>query len=176
MPAASSTPAAESAPTEKREAFMVSRFGAHQWQEGKLRPTLDVPPQSWTIIRSHDAKNLYYRVAHRLLDESPQSIELEWIQAGNEELPIRRARFRRTPSSPLAIIAAYLLVYDGEPVANPYLNQLVAAPLRVFTGSRPMTVFLIAANVQEKQTQRTDQVQAEWLVDAWKRYRRICRP
>ena len=161
---------------QQRDTFMKKRFGAFQWKEGQLRAKAGLPPVSWAVIRTYDAKTIYYRIATRLLGGQPDAEALEWVDAAGERLPIRRLRYDPDPGSRAAVVAAYLLVYDGRPVANPYLNQLLSAPRRIFSGSLPMTVFFASSRATLERTESVEQRQGEWLLDSWQRYRSICFP
>ena len=163
-------------PSTERIAFVEATFGTSQFREGRLPAEDGLPAMSWVVVRTHDAKNLYYRVAHRVLGREPDRVRVESVQVGNVALPIRQVEYTPELGSPLDTRASYLLVYDGKPVANPYLNQLLAAPLRVFTGSRPMTVFFISGRTTRDQVAALQEQQTRWLTDSWHEYRAICFP
>lgn len=161
---------------QKRDSFMRKRFSAHQWKDGRLSPRGRLAPLKWTVIRSYDAKNLYYLMTRRLLDVSPDREELVWIEAGGLSLPVRRSTIDPPPGSRASIAASHLLVYDGRPVENPYLNQLRAAPSRILRGALPMTVFFASSITPEDQLEATFERQARFLVESFERYRSICFP
>ncbi len=161
---------------KERDAFMRERLGAHQWKEGRLPAEPGEPSIHYTIARSYDAKRLYYRIERRLLVAEPDLQKIIKVQANSEQLPIRTLRFHPKPGSAGAAVAAYLLVYDGRPVGNPYVNQLLAAPLRMLTGRLPMTAFFASSNVRVSEMDAVQERQIEWLVESWQRYREICFP
>ncbi len=161
---------------KERDAFMRRRLRAHQWKEGKLPTQPGEPAIRYTIVRSYDAKRLYYRIERRLLGAEPDVQEIVEVEAGSEQLPIRTLRFHPKPGSAGATVPAYLLVYDGRPVGNPYVNQLLAAPLRMLTGRLPMTAFFAASDVHMREMDAVQKRQIEWLVESWHRYREICFP
>ena len=160
---------------------VVRRLAASQYREGRVHGENGEPPLSFVILRSYDAKRLYYRFAHRLSKETPASIELDWLD-GDPPLPIRRVVFATQAASAIGAVgadgaeAAYLLVYDGEPVANAYWNQLLAAPKRLLTGNRPMTAFYVRAQVPLGEDEAIRQRLDAWLRESWERYRTICFP
>ena len=159
----------------KRTRSMQARFAAAQFREGRLPGEDGEPTLSFAVIRSYDAKRLYYRLANRMLNAAPDRVELEWLE-GDPRLPIRRASYKPDPASRMVTESAYLLVYDGEPVENPYRSQLLAAPWRLLTGNRPMTAFFVVATLPEAEAEAVRQRQADWLRGSWQRYRTICFP
>ena len=158
-----------------RRGFMSHSFAASQFREGRVHGESGAPPLSFVIVRSYDAKRLYYRLARRLTQSTPASVELDWLD-GDPSLPIRRVVFASKASSSVGVESAYLLVYDGEPVANAYWNQLRAAPKRLLTGNRPMTAFYVTASMPRGQEEAIRQRLDDWLRASWERYRTICFP
>ncbi len=69
---------------------------------------------------------------------------------------------------------AYLLVYEDEPVSNPYVAQLKHAPLQMLRGSRPMTLFFVFGRSEPATLARAEQLAHAWLWGAWERYRSQC--
>lgn len=163
-------------PSARRIAFIEGKFATSQFREGRLPEADGLPPMRWLVLRTHDAKNLYYRLAQRVLSREPDSVRVESIRVGDLTLPIRRVEYAPQPGSPHGAWASYLLVYDGKPVGNPYLNQMLAAPLRVFTGSRPMTAFFISGAAESDLAAAMQERQTRWLTDSWHEYRTICFP
>lgn len=159
----------------RRNKAMSHRFSGAQFREGRLPGRDGEPPLSIAVIRGYDAKKLYYRISNRVHDAAPDRVELEWLE-GEPRLPIRRASFKPDPIRSTVLESAYLLIYDGEPVENPYRNQLLAAPRRLFTGNRPMTAFFVSATVPAASLEAIRRRQDEWLRESWERYRAVCFP
>ena len=121
-----------------RDGWMRERFQSSQWNEGSF--FRDGLRFDFSIIRSYDAKRLYHRPENSLVEHAiVERRGIEWVQAHSGALPIHRAYYGNTDP---AILVAYLLVYRSSPIASPYWPQLRAAPVQVFSGLRPMTLFL----------------------------------
>ena len=71
-------------------------------------------------------------------------------------------------------IVAYLLMYEGRAVGNPYIAQLASAPRQLVRGSRPMTLFLVSSHVRSSALEAADAPAWEWLTRAWQKYRAVC--
>jgi len=163
-------PAQASDSDGSRDAWMRERFQSSQWQEGDFfRYGLRF---DFSIIRSYDAKRLYHRPENHLVQHAVvQRRGIEWVQADSGALPIHRAYYGDTGP---AILVSYLLVYRSSPVANPYWTQLRAAPVELFSGRRPMTLFLIQARGSRSSLPEMEKVEREWLLSLWDRYRTAC--
>ena len=153
-----------------RDARIREQLQSSQLYEGSF--VRDGLRFDFSIIRSYDAKRLYHRpetslVEHAVVDRRG----MEWAQADSGALPIHRAYYGDTDS---AIMVAYLLVYRSSPVANPYWAQLRAAPVEIFTGRRPMTLFFIQARGSPGSLRETEKVGREWLLSSWEKYRAAC--
>ncbi len=153
-----------------RDAWMRKLFQSSQWQEGSF--VRDGLHFDFSIIRSYDAKRLYHRPETSLVEHAiVERRGIEWVRADSGALPIHRAYYGdRDP----AILVAYLLVYRSSPVASPYWPQLRAAPVQIFTGRRPMTLFFIQARGQPGSLQEVEKVEREWLLSSWETYRSAC--
>jgi hypothetical protein len=154
-----------------RDAFMRERFQSSQWHEGSFFS--EGQRFDFSIIRSYDAKRLYHRPENSLVEHAfvVQSREIEWVRADFGPLPIHRAYYGDTDP---AVLVAYLLVYRSSPVASPYWPQLRAAPVELFTGRRPMTLFLIQAHGSPRSIRKMEEVEREWLLSSWEEYRSAC--
>jgi hypothetical protein len=107
----------------------------------------------------------------------PDRRSVQEVVEGNEILPVHRAHYpgELHSESGLAVVA-YLLVYGGQPIANPYWSQLVSAPLQLVTGRRAMWLFLVSAEVRPKERRAAEAAALEWLGEAWHRYQTACSP
>jgi hypothetical protein len=153
-----------------RDAWMRQFYQSSQWREGTFFK--DGLRFDFSIVRSYDAKLLYHRpetslVEHAIVDRRG----MEWVPVDSGALPIHRAYY--TDTAP-AIVVAYLLVYRSSPVASPYWPQLRAAPVELFSGRRPMTLFLIQARGSPAGVQEMEKVEREWLLSSWEKYRSAC--
>lgn len=153
-----------------RDAWMRQRFQSSQWDEGSF--FRDGLRFDFSIIRSYDAKRLYQRPETALVEHA--NVErrgIEWVQADSGALPIHWAYYGdRDP----AIVVAYLLVYRSSPIASPYWPHLRAAPLELFSGRRPMTLFLIQARGSPGSLGEMEKVGREWVLSSWEKYRSAC--
>ncbi|MGA7462514.1 MAG: hypothetical protein WBW69_19930 [Candidatus Korobacteraceae bacterium] len=155
----------------KRDAFMRDRFQSSQWQEGSF--SKDGLQFDFSIVRSYDAKRLYHRPENSLVEHSAivDRRDLVWVEADSDAMPIHRAYYGDTDP---AILVSYVLVYRSVPVASPYSAQLRAAPVEVFSGRRPMTLFLIQGHGSPSRLQEMEKVEREWLLSSWEKYRSAC--
>lgn len=169
-------PALEAPPSsgaEKDENKMREMFAAVQWRRGSLSVDTGVR-LDFTIVRSYDLPKLYHHPETGLLRGStPDRREVEWVPAASERLPVHRAIYPRGES---AVMAAYLLVYDGRPIDNPYLAQLASLPAEAIRGNRPMTMFFVSARGSREDFARMEAAGREWLAAEWGKYRGACAP
>ncbi len=153
-----------------RDAWMREFFQSSQWQEGSF--SKDGLHFDFSIIRSYDAKRLYHRPETSLVEQSIVDTRgIEWVQADSVSLPIHRAYYGATDR---AILVAYLLVYRASPVASPYWAQLRAAPLELFAGRHPMTLFFIQGRGSPSRFPQMERVGREWLLSSWDKYHSAC--
>ncbi len=154
----------------RRDDWMRDRFQSDQWHEGsffRVGARFDV-----SIIRSYDPKRLYHRPENSLVEHAVvKSRKVESVQADSGSLPIHRAYYE---DSDPAILAAYVLVYRSAPIADPYWSQLRAAPVELFLGRRPMTLFFIQAHGPRSSLPQMEQVEREWLLTSWQKYCSAC--
>ena len=161
----------------EREADIRGAVDVHQWRDGRLPASAGSPELQFTVLRSYNPKQLYYRgTAHVWKDIEPGADTLDWLESDEGKLPIVRSRTRgdghRGDAAP---VVAALLVYEGEPVASGWQAQLAAAPHETLTGSRPMTLFAIRAEPATGEQRAAAEKRAnQWLIDSWRTYRMIC--
>jgi hypothetical protein len=154
-----------------RDAWMRERFQSSQWGEGSF--FRDGLRFDFSMIRSYDTKRLYHRPENSLVEHTlvVKSRGIEWLRADSGALPIHRAYYGDMDP---AILVAYLLVYRSSPVANPYWPQLRAAPAELFSGRRPMTLFFVQARGSPGSLREMEEVEREWLLSSWEKYRSAC--
>jgi hypothetical protein len=154
---------------------MQSVYDAEQYWEGALYPLANRLGLEYAVIRSYNAKRLYYRPEHRYLHGAVPNVQtIEWIDYAGTRLPIHRSFYPSTASSQRKRIVAYLLMYEGRAVGNPYIAQLVSAPRQLLRGSRPMTLFLVSGEVRSSDLEAAEAHAREWLTRAWQKYRAVC--
>ncbi len=122
-------------------------------------------------MRSYDPKKLYHLPDTGLVrGAAPSRRTTEWVSVGDERVPIHRAYYAQEEP---AIFAAYLLIYNGEPVANPYLAQLASFPLQLVRGTSPMNLFFVSGRGPHGNLEQMEQVGIAWLMQSLERYRTL---
>lgn len=170
-------PNAEDGELGERSVFLRSTFAASQIRQGVHRPVGARIALHHATVRSYDPKRLYYRPDHYLAENrKPEGRDLEILEVEGARLSVFRPRFPRpTPISPVTL-AAYLLVYRGEPVARPIHAQLRSAIQQAITGASPMTLFFAWTEVSPADTEEAEARLREWISRQWVRYHEICTP
>lgn len=148
------------------------QFQSFQMSDGSF--VKDGVQFDYSIVRSYDPKRLYHRPENTLVrhDAIVEKRGIDRVQTPSGELPIHRAYYDQANR---AIVVSYLLVFRSSPVASPYWPHLSAAPIEVFTGRLPMTLFFIKAEASPGATQEAEAAEREWLVGSWRAYREACR-
>jgi hypothetical protein len=163
-----SVPASDS--SRKRDAWMRDQFEASQWHEGSF--VKDGQRFDFSILRSYDAKRLYHHPENYFANRAfVRERRIEWVSTHSGAVPIHRVYYS-DPNA--AVLVAYLLVYRSSPVASPYWAQLRAAPVELFSGRTPMTLFLIQARGAPGTFPVMENVGREWLVSSLGNYRSAC--
>jgi exosortase len=145
-------------------------FDAFAFRQGSVRGAADL---SYTIARSYDPKKIYHRPEYWLTGHrEPIASAADEIDAADRSLPIRRLEFRAPHGR--VDLAAYLLVYRGEPVASPIRAQLAAAPALVLRGQQPMTLYYARVVARHRDAQAAGEALDRWLASSWKQYQEIC--
>lgn len=162
------------ATTQVNEKWLLRASPTREWSTGRIDLEGTGISLDTLIIRSHDPKTLFHKPELTLVEGLQSDVDgLEWLDHGSERLPIHRAYF--DPALDTAV-AAYMLVYRGRPVTNPYLAQVLAAPFQLVSGRGPMTLLFVSARVPAQQVERAEQQAREWLAASWERYRSACQP
>jgi exosortase len=145
-------------------------FDAFAFREGSVRGS---PELRYAIVRSYDPKKLYHRPEYWLTDHrEPLASAAGEVDAGDRSLPVRHLQFSARDGQ--VDLAAYLLVYGGEPVANPVRAQLADAPALMLRGQQPMTLYYAQAVARAQDEQAASDALDRWLASSWKQYREIC--
>lgn len=167
---------APSDPPSGPERYIEKRMKPSHWREGTLRGEHG-SILHYTIARGFDAKHIYYRPEYKLVrHERPVAHEVRWIDADGEKLPVHRPIYEARRGNRPVGFAAYLVLYGGRPVENPYRTQLRAAPLQILTGRVPATLFFVAGHVPESELPAAEERAYEWLRTSWQNYQVICGP
>lgn len=150
-------------------------FDTEQAWRGVVTPASGPFRLEYAVIRSYNAKRLYYRPEQRFLKRAkPDDSVLDWIEDEGERLPIHRLQYQLRGSYRGRLMVAYLLAYEGKPIRNGYLAQLTRAPLQLLRGRRPMTLFIVFGTVAPKEYEHAEAAAQVWLGSAWQRYRSLC--
>ncbi len=157
-----------------RQRFMRAAFAASAWREGRIASDALHASISWAIVRSFQPRRLYYQPEMALFSARPTRRSVEWREDGSERLPVHRVWYRPDPSSGASFQVSYLLIYRGEPVANPVRAQLEAAPVLFARGAAPMTLLIVGANSPAGEVEQTEALAQDWLAASWRSYRFAC--
>lgn len=165
-------PASPSTQRGGRTLWLKRASPAGEWAEGTLPVDGLKSTFETMIIRSHDPKKVYHNPDSVLVRGArSEEADVEWIERGSTRIPIHRPRFGGADAG---TVAAYLLVYNGKPVTNPYLAQLLAAPRQLITGREPMTLFFVSGQVHPLRMEIAEEAMRDWLFSEWRRYQSIC--
>lgn len=156
-----------------RQRVVERVFEAFAWREGSVAGGPGEADLHYSILRSYDPKKLYYRPDYGMIENvRPVGRELEWLEADREWLPVHVPTYPQRGAR--RHVGAYLLVYAGELVARPILNQLLSSPRQMFVGNQPMTLYFVWAQAPRGAHPATEERLREWLVEAWRRHQLIC--
>ncbi len=159
---------------EERGRWFHNRLDAFAWREGSI-PGPPGAELRYAIARTWDPKRAYHRPEFHFVDDhDPAGTRIEHVEVRERTIPVHVIDYAGTRG--LAPVFAYVLAYDGEPVANPYLAQLAAAPRQMLRGGTPMTLWV--GHGRAGAEQREDAVAAllEWMAASWQRYEDVCVP
>lgn len=163
-------------PPTADEAYIDERMQPLQWRAGVVADA-DGTALNYTIARGFDAKRIYYRPEYKLVrDARPSSYEIGWIDVDGERVPVHRPIYSQALRSPLIGVAAYVILYDGVPVENPYRSQLLSAPLQIVRGRLPATLLFVSGFVLASEFEAAEKLAQDWLEAALRNYREICAP
>jgi hypothetical protein len=152
-----------------------SSFGTGNWAVGSLAS--EMGEIETVVARAFDPKVVYHWPEGRILPGvRAQARGREEVDGrGGTVLPVHRIFFQdAAPPDARAILAGYLLVYESRPVSNPYLAQILSAPLQLVRGRRPMWLFFVHGRVPVAEREEGERVVREWLGEAWALYQAAC--
>lgn len=128
---------ARSKPTDRKARWVEANLASTDWFERTY--TVGAQDVRLFVARSYDAKRLYHHPELALL-------------RGTEAEPAGRARLPGRPEVPIHVLntsragrngsAVYALLYEGRYVENPVLFQIKTSAKLLFSGRKPMTLFL----------------------------------
>lgn len=160
-----------------RERWLERASATREWRQGKRPIPATLHELRTVVVRTYDPKIVYHQPEIALVRGfGADAREVEWIEHAGEALPVHRPYFGIHSDRPAKVVAAYLLVYRGRPVANPYLAQLLAAPLELASGRSPMTLFFATATVGRGEVELAEEAADRWLAETWSAYRSACHP
>ena len=165
---------AASEPIAARAEFLRSAMHASAIAEGSVNQDGETVALEYLVRRSWDPKRLYHRPEQRLLKGAiTKGTNWEWLEAGDGKLPIQSVEYDELLIEHHKPAAAYLLVYDGEPVSNPYWAQIRSSLRQLLQGRQPMTLYFVYGT-GGRDPAATEARMRSWLVDAWRRHRSVC--
>lgn len=144
-----------------------------QWSEGNIPdPEFPHDPMLYRIVRNYNV----LKASELPLSLMPGSVEsestrLETIDAPGGPLPIHVVR---TSGRESFRVIAYLFVFGNEPVAQPFVAQLMGSLRELRGGRRPLTLLLAGGAASSATAVYREQIALRWIADAWQHYRGMC--
>ncbi len=151
---------------------LTSIFGEVQWCAGILPSRDDTPALECWILRSYDPKKLYHLPEIGLVrDAAPNRRLTQYLKWENGAVPVHRAFY---PDSGGDVYAAYMLIYNSEPVDNPYITQVLSFPKQLLAGVAPMSLFFVSGRGPQGTLARMEEQGTRWLLESLSLYRSLC--
>jgi hypothetical protein len=152
---------------------MRQAFSAERWQDG----VLTLPHPEWegnyAVVQSYDAKKIYHRPERVLIRESnPIKRATEYADFDGTSAPIRHLYY--APAESRVLHAAYLLIYDSQPVDSPYLAQIELAPWQILRGTYPMTLAFVSLTGPAAAAGDLEKQAVSSLLASWRQYKAVC--
>lgn len=142
-----------------------------QWSEARI-DLEGSGPLEMHFIRSFDPRSLYVRpIANLRVALEPELQKTEWVDHEGARLPIQWVYDHTGTESR---VVAYLFVYEGRPVNQPFGAQLRSAFAQLVGGPRPLTLLLVSGSARPDHLGLAESRAREWLVDAWDWYHATC--
>jgi hypothetical protein len=144
-----------------------------QWSYGEIaHPETQREPLRFQIVRSYDRN---HAEPIHLLGGTPFEAELHSVQtlstpAGPVPIHVAVDHTKR-PSR----LAAWLFVYDGRPVASPFLSVLASAPRQLVGGTLPITILMVDGTTGRGNVEPVENAAKQWLAAAWQHVATACR-
>ena len=158
-----------------RERWETRRKAWLQQTQGKVEPSgFGVEPMDFRIVRSMKPRRIYLRPTTFLPDKlEPDEIELRWVEAGGERLPIHTGVVFHHSRKAMQV-ASWMYIYEGRPIAHPFQEQVASALPQLFSGTRPLTLILVSGYAPRHRIDRVTGPADEWLAAAWRNYASVC--
>lgn len=146
-----------------------------RWGEGSI-PTAAGFRLEYLIMHSFKPRLVYHRPGRNLVSHvRSRSDAVERVADDGRDVAIHRVNIESSDRRDgRKVVAAYLLVYHGESVVNPYLAQFGAVPAEIVSGRRPMTLYLVHTRVAEARRAEAEEVTRRWLLERWRTHRTAC--
>lgn len=161
---------------EKRRVTYESAVGERgRWTEGSVQSPEGFRLE-YTVLHSYEPRRVYHQPGRNLVSEArSRSEQVERLRDGDREVPIHRLRFERSGrvAGP-EVVAAYLLVYHGEPLLHPLREHLLAAPGELWSGRRPMTLYLVSTRAPAARRAEAEAATQRWLLERWRQHGEVC--
>lgn len=127
------------APTNRPAAWARNEFGSDDFAEVTYRSVRG--EVKLLSVRSYDAKTLYHHPENAAAyGKGLEPVEVTSL-SGDPGIPVHRLVPDPTNAdAEQGLEARYVLLYDGDFVANPYWAQIVRAPRLLVGGRIPMTL------------------------------------
>ena len=157
--------------------LMEQQYKASQWREGMLARDRRRRPSCasrWSAATSRGCSTTAARGACGSTSRRAATRSSGWNPTTGSSRSCARSCPQIDPEQPRAVVAS-LLVYEGEPVEEGWRAQLRAAPRQIFSGSRPMTMFTVRADVRPDNREAAERRARAFLLDSWRTYRALCR-
>ena len=151
----------------------TGRWSLIQWTQGDVDTRgLKIPAMRYHVVRSFEPARLALGPTETLvtpINFSPA--RLRWVEADGERLPVHSVYVHSWSGSR---VATYLFAYGDRAVENPFGAGLGNAISQLWSGTQPLTLFVIDGAASPKRVVLAEQRQVDWLVAAWQRYREVC--
>ena len=159
---------------DERGRLLRDHYGAFQWSEGSFEAGQAL--FSFVYLRSYATIPLLNRPENLLVKLAPEQRSVEWIDTESGPVPIHRAIYEPRADRATRTLAGYLLLLDGQPLAQPTFAQLSSAPRQLLFGRMPMTLLFIHGRVPRDQYAEAEGELRVRLLEALAQYRDACRP
>ena len=151
----------------------TARWSLIQWTQGDVDTrALQVPNMRYHVVRSFEPTRLALGPTETLVAPiNFSAAELRWVEADGERLPMHSVYVHSWSGSR---VATYLFAYGDQAVESPFGAGLGNAISQLWSGTQPLTLFVIDGAASPERLAAAEQRQVDWLVAAWQRYRDVC--
>lgn len=157
-----------------RERYEKYDEDLRQWTEVELRSDDRTTRLRGALIRSFRPADLYSRPPARLLGQIEAGRRwVEWVDVDGERIPIQTFFDQ---SAKRHAMASYVFVYRGEAVEHPLWEQIRSAPDQIWSGTRPLSLLMVAGTIHPQRREPAREAARDWLVGAYRLYREACAP